>query len=165
MLLHQQRITAAGCETHPMCVWPGTRCASRDRSSGGWHRNCCPPRHQTRTRPRQRQSWCGRNVSPAVKGRRGECARCLFASKKNPVQKTNGKCFAQIGTISDKFLTNQEGKLEQATTTDARLTAEDVHVITGHRNWKIAEEKKTSELTLNVKNLITYQQVGGFSPV
>jgi len=33
---------------------------------------------------------------------------------------------------------NQEGKLEQATTTDARLPAEDVHVITGHRNWKIA---------------------------
>ena len=63
------------------------------------------------------------------------------------------------------ILTNQEGKLEQATTTDTRLPAEDVHVITGHRNWKIAEEKKTSELTLIVKNLITYQQVGGFSPV
>ena len=77
---------------------------------------------------------------------------------------TKGKCLSQIGTLSDKLLTNQEGKLEQATTTDARLSAEDVHVVTGHRNWKIAVEKKTSELTLN-KNSISYQQVGGFSPV
>ena len=69
-----------------------------------------------------------------------------------------GKSFAQIVMPSGEFLTyltNQEGKLEQATTTDARLSAEDVHEITGHRNWKIAEEKKTSELTLVVKNWIT----------
>ena len=38
----------------------------------------------------------------------------------------------------------QEGKLEQAATANARLSAEDVHVITGDRNRKVAGEKVIS---------------------
>ena len=151
-----------------MYAWQVTRCESLDRSSGDWHRNCYPPRHRTRIKQRQKLSWCGRNVSPVAMGHRVECVRCLFASKRSSARKTeregmNG--MVQPTWVTFWMLSNQEGKLEQAATTNARLSAEDVHIITGDRNRKIAGAKNISGLIFILKQATSYQHVGGFSPV